>query len=514
MAMSLSAGERRAARVLQCLCGLLQWAVLVAALAGPVWRPRATLLAFTPLVVVAALNATRTAVGGARTLRHLRAARPDDPARVYHEAVAEARGTPAAVLQWEHVVHAVIIPNYAEPPALLAATVAAVAAQPEAGQTVLVLAMEDAEAGAAAKGHALAAPVRTRFRDVLVTVHPAHRPGEVPGKAANAAWAARALWRWVTEEARLAPERVVVTVADADALLPPTYLACLTADYATTPARTRCFWQAHLSFLRNVDAVPALTRGVEMLLSADHLGWLANPERRVPLSTYALSLTLLHDVGYWDPDALDEDIHVYTKAVFHCAAPVCVRPLYVPVHLTALQAHNWHATVLERFRQAYRHALGARTVGYILARHLRGGPLRVRLLGQVLLLHVILPTTLLVTAVGLPWWHACNDAATWRRADPLVAAALGLLQAGALVMALAFAATVAHYATLKGLYLHRRLSLADVAALALLPIAGVVYMYLPILAAQTTLFFRRTVPYHVAPKPASVPAPIAPAVMV
>jgi len=497
MARSLNAEQKRLARLLQCFVGALQWFTLFVALVAPLRWPRAALGLFMPFVLFAAVHGARTVYTGARTLRRLRTTRTEDAVALYERARRAG-----IALAWDDVVPAVVLPNYKEPVPLLRETIGAIAVQAEASRTLLVLAMEDSEPNAADKADELVREFGDRFADILVTVHPSGRPGEEPGKSANMSWAVRQLYKHVQKRC-IAPERVVVTVADADAILPSDYLTHLTAHFAADPNRLRRFWQGHLSFFRNAYDVPPPTRVVELMLSTDHLAWLSSPERLAPLSTYSVSLALLHHIHYWDEDVMDEDFHIFTKACFFSREPVRVEPLFVPVQLTALQADWWLDTVVQRFRQAHRHAMGARTVGYILALQLSGPPFHLHVLFRVLLAHLILPATLLVTSVGVPWWHLWNNAHAIVSGDPMAELALRIVSYASAVSGVLFLAILTNFAVLKLTVTGRGPALGDAVAFATLPVAAVVYMYLPILYAQTTLFYTESVEYRVAPKPAS-----------
>lgn len=93
---------------------------------------------------------------------------------------------------WEDVRHVVIIPNYKESESKLRQTLGAMAVCSGAMENIIpVLAMEEAEPGAALKAQALIAEFGGKFHDLLVTYHPYGLPGEVRGKSSNEAWAAK-----------------------------------------------------------------------------------------------------------------------------------------------------------------------------------------------------------------------------------------------------------------------------------------------------------------------------------
>ena len=173
---------------------------------------------------------------------------------------------------WEDVRHVVIIPNYKESESKLRQTLTAMAATLGARENVIpVLAMEEAEAGAALKAQALVTEFAGQFHDFLVTYHPYGLPGEVRGKSSNEAWAAKETVADLCERRGLDINHLTVTSCDADTLFPPQYFECLTYHFATDPRRYRRFWQAPIFFYNNIWQVPAPLRVPNAIAGLVHL---------------------------------------------------------------------------------------------------------------------------------------------------------------------------------------------------------------------------------------------------
>lgn len=266
------------------------------------------------------------------------------------------------------VRHAVIVPNYKEPLAVLERTIEGVAVQHRASERiVLVLAMEDREVGAREKGQALAKRFAGRFERVLVTVHPAGVPGELACKGSNQTFAAAEACRVMTEEMGIPLERISLSTCDADSVFHPKYFSALSLLFANDERRHSRFWQAPLFYYNNLWNVPAPIRYTAWFIHSGQLAELAMPfYDPLPISTYTLSMKLAKETQWWDPAVISEDWHVYLGVMFARDGDVGVTSVFLPTSGDATDgATPWRALV-NRYLQVLRHAWGAEDVGFIL----------------------------------------------------------------------------------------------------------------------------------------------------
>jgi len=139
----------------------------------------------------------------------------------------------------------VVVPNYRERPETLVATLERLAQSDyPTDQLNVVLAMEEREAGALAKGESLKAQFANRFAHCWITVHPL-MPNETAWKGANLSYSLRQVKRQC-DDLGWNSSRVIVTTVDADTRLHPQYLAALAVQFisAKQPTRTACWWSA------------------------------------------------------------------------------------------------------------------------------------------------------------------------------------------------------------------------------------------------------------------------------
>ena len=266
---------------------------------------------------------------------------------------------------WEWPRHMVIIPNYKETEEGLSRTLDALAAQANAGQVVIVLAMEAREQGARAKAARLLMRYRTSFADMFATYHPAGLPGETPGKGSNEAWAAREAHIRLIENGGEDIDRYTVTSCDADAVFHPRHFEALNYEFLTAPDAYRTFWQPTIFNSNNIWDIPAPLRIPDGLSGINRLSNLVLPGSvKFPTSCYSLSWRMLHEVDYWDEEVIPEDWHVFLKCSFTLGDRVNVRSLYLPLGNDCVLADGYWKTLKAHYTQSVRHAWGASDIPY------------------------------------------------------------------------------------------------------------------------------------------------------
>ncbi len=172
----------------------------------------------------------------------------------------------------------------------------------------------------------------------------------------------------MVDEGDYSLDQIVVTTMDADTLWHPRYFESLGLLFATDPQRHRTYWQAPIRYHGGVWQAHPLMRVLHAYASAWELAYLAAPWwRALPISSYSVSLRLLHDAGYYDPDAIADEWHMFIKSTFAIDGPQWVRPIYLPFLAGATAGDTWHGTIRARYHQTLRHAWGAKEIGYTLA---------------------------------------------------------------------------------------------------------------------------------------------------
>ncbi|MDQ7035270.1 MAG: glycosyltransferase [Anaerolineae bacterium] len=273
-------------------------------------------------------------------------------------------------LEWDAVQHVVIIPNYNEPIDILRRTLDSLKQQCEADtRMTIVLAMEAGEDACVEKAETLQSEYAQYFKHFHFTVHPRGLPGEMQCKSANEAWAARWIKRKLVDKLGYTIEHILVTTMDADTQWHPQHFFALTALFALNENRHQHFWQAPIRYHGNIWDINPLLRIINAYATAFELAYLAAPQwKAMPMSSYSLSLKLLHDSNYWDGDVIADEWHMFIKAYFVRGGDVEVEKVMLPFLADATTGKSLVEEMREKYLQTLRHAWGSKEIGYMMGK--------------------------------------------------------------------------------------------------------------------------------------------------
>ncbi|KAI9253620.1 hypothetical protein BY458DRAFT_541992 [Sporodiniella umbellata] len=267
------------------------------------------------------------------------------------------------------LIHAFIVPNYAEPEALLRDTIKRLANHRNAQTNyVIILAMEASEINYQVKADSLAEYFKGSFLHFMVTAHPSDIPGEARGKGSNVAYAAK---QGCTELMQKGIDRkqIILTVSDSDSSIPELYIKEVEKSFHQAEDPYYLLFAPPIFFSRNCFEVPAAVRVTDITWSAMVMSSLSNSNGLAfPCSTYSLSMMLAERVGYWDTDAdaVGEDMHMMLKCFFKTDGLARCCPIFVPINLTNVQTPGYFANLHARYVQAKRHYNGIADLAYTL----------------------------------------------------------------------------------------------------------------------------------------------------
>ena len=349
--------------VLNAIPGALAWTSLLVVFVAALFAP---LVMLWGAALLAFYSAVRFVFAGAAVvlgLRRVRAWEAIDWNAYYREHAT------ASSLPLERVHHLIIIPNYRESSQTLRLSLQRLVEQNiNRAQISVMLAMESGEDGARDKGRALKAEFEEHFANFFVEVHPKGLHQEMQCKSANEAWSARWAKRRLVDEDTYLIDDIIVTTMDADTLWHKNYLHALSALFAIDEQRHAAFWQAPIRYHSNVWDVNPFIRLIHAYSTAWELAYLAAPWwQALPMSSYSLSLKLLDQTGYWDPDVIADEWHMYIKAYFKREGDLVLRPVFLPFSANATGGDNLFDAFRQRYEQTLRHAWGAKEIGYTIA---------------------------------------------------------------------------------------------------------------------------------------------------
>lgn len=266
------------------------------------------------------------------------------------------------------VDHIVVIPNYKEPIDVLSSTLNALAkGKCATTRMTIVLAMEATDTQGEEIANQLVQLYKDRFKNLFITHHPANLPGEVPGKAANQAWAARYAKSILVDQFGMDINKITITSCDADSIFHPSYFDELGRLFAAEPHPHNRIWQPPILFESNIWRVPSSIRLITYFINCVQLAELSNPlSFAMPISSYSISLRMVDEVGYWDPAVVSEDYHMYLRCMFALHGDLKLVPIFLPTCGETVSGENRWIAWKNFYNQQVRHSWGSQDTAYLL----------------------------------------------------------------------------------------------------------------------------------------------------
>ena len=297
---------------------------------------------------------------------------------VYFAAVSYNLLTKAGKVNWykkllkekdfQDYYHYLIITNYKESASKMDETLKFIKDQNYPKSRIsIILAMEEREGEEAKKrSEYLTKKYASYFREFYTTYHKLI-PGEIIGKASNETFAAKYIDRLIMTN-KINPKKVLITVCDADSLLPEDYLSYLTFEYIHDKKRYFHFYWAPVLLYNNFWKLSLPVRVQSILSSVVRISILPQRENLIHVSTYSTNMWLLKEVGFWDPDIIPEDWHIWFQAFFKFGEEVRTLPIYLPISADAVYTNGFWNTFRNRYEQEKRRAWGVSDIPYAIVR--------------------------------------------------------------------------------------------------------------------------------------------------
>jgi cellulose synthase/poly-beta-1,6-N-acetylglucosamine synthase-like glycosyltransferase len=412
------------------------------------------------------------------------------------------------------IVHAVLIPTYTEPYAILRETVRAIteADYPKENKVVAIITRESDRPGWE-NVRRLQDEFGPRLRAFFHIKDPL-LPGIVVGKSAAMAYGGPVLRREL-DALGLDPKQVIITDLDSDFRVHRQYFAYVTQHYVTDPRRLECIFQPIPMFHNNLWRVPFAVRIMASACTQWQMFLSSRPDRLVAFSSYSMSLDLVIRSGYWDDDVIPEDSRFYWKSFFATHGGMKMVPVFLPIYGDAPEASDrgvfWERakTHANQYNQIKRWAWGVSDVPYVTIRLLHHAEiplsLRARRYGYMVFNHLTWTTLPVLLLFGAALPRLLQE--DWNLT--LAADQLGLF--AFILINIAFLNIAALILVERKInppmpsqwgFLHQ--TWADL-QLALYPIVGLLFSVLPALEAQTRLMLGMYLEYKVTEKVAEGP---------
>ncbi len=277
----------------------------------------------------------------------------------------------ASWLRYQDINHVVIISSYKEPLEIIEMAFSSLASQIDVDlKKIHVILAQEARAGQENNQKTInyfQKKYKSAFGSLTFTEHPSNLPGEIAGKHTNEAWAAKYFKKHYFNNAncKLKIENCTLTSCDVDTIFHPKYFSALTYHFASNPNRYFRFWQSPIFWHHNINSVPAFIRITGTMGNAIHIANIQEPDGIFfNYSCYSSSYKLIDSVGYWDPDMIPEDWHIFLQTFFATGGRTLVNPIFLPTIVDAPDGKNYFSALQNRYNQCLRHAWGAIDIPY------------------------------------------------------------------------------------------------------------------------------------------------------
>lgn len=274
-------------------------------------------------------------------------------------------------LKYRHIEHVVIIPSYKEPIEVIEMIFSSLAAQIDIDlKKIHIVFSQEVRAGIENNTQTenyFKQKYNSTFGSLTFTAHPSDTQGEIAGKHTNEAYAAKFFKSKYLDSGKLKIENCTITSCDVDTIFHPKYFSALTYHFAKNPLRYFRFWQSPIFWHHNINDVPAPTRIIGTMGNVIHIANIQEPDGLFfNYSCYSSSYSLIDLAGYWDPDMIPEDWHIFLQSFFASGGKASVEPIFLPTIVDAPTGNNYFSALKNRYDQCVRHAWGAIDIPYAL----------------------------------------------------------------------------------------------------------------------------------------------------
>ncbi len=196
-----------------------------------------------------------------------------------------------------------------------------------------------------------------KFHEFIATIHPKNRPNEIPGKSANATWAAHNLQKYLDDH-HIDYENVILSNFDADTVADKQYFSELTFRYIVEENRSTKTYQPTHFFHNNIWEVPMLIRMISLSSTFIRLAESMNPEKYKSFSSRSMGFQSAVDSDFWDPMVIPEDSRQYWTSYIKYHGNNELVQVYTPVYMDAVQSKTYVGTFKDQYKQLRRWAWG------------------------------------------------------------------------------------------------------------------------------------------------------------
>ncbi|MBU1684350.1 glycosyltransferase family 2 protein [Patescibacteria group bacterium] len=271
-------------------------------------------------------------------------------------------------IKWNNIIHLVIFPTYNESLEIIQSSFnALVNSNWPAEKMIVVLAIEErAGEEAKIKSEIIKKKFAHRFKNFLITIHPANIDGELQGKGANQAWAGRAVKEKIIDQQNLDYNKILVSIFDIDTIIYKDYFFCLTYKFLTVNNPYQASYQPIPVYHNNIWQAPFFARVAAYSNTFWQMMMQIRQEKLVTYSSHSMTFRALVDVDFWSVNMVSEDSRIFWHCFCYYNGEYRVEPLHFPVSMDATMDKNFWKTIKSLYKQQRRWGWGVENVPYLM----------------------------------------------------------------------------------------------------------------------------------------------------
>lgn len=275
-------------------------------------------------------------------------------------------------IQPDELIHVVFLIFYKESYELLERSIASYAESNIDNQKLwLVLASEERAGDHGQKIYDLVQKHYGKlFVRIILSVHPAHIPGEIKSKSSNATYAGKQL-RKELDRINKPYDEVVIHNFDADTRVYPEYFNAVAYTYLASELGTPTSFQPIHNYANNIWDTPALMRLIAQSSTIIFMNSTMRPSHFHHFSSRSDVFSTIVSIGYWTVDAIPEDSRQYYDSFFKFKDHLEVEPIFIPLRMDAVLAEGYWRTVKNQYQQLRRWAWGVVDFPYVVEKALK-----------------------------------------------------------------------------------------------------------------------------------------------
>lgn len=272
-------------------------------------------------------------------------------------------------LSFDKINHVIIISSYKEPIEVVEMVVTSLASQVDINLKNIHVCIGLEERAGSVNNDPTIKYFTKKYKDTFASltfpIHPDGIAGEIAGKHTNEAWAAKDFMKHFLDTGKVDVKHLTISSCDVDTIFHPRYFSALSYNFSKNPKRYQSFWQSPIFWHHNINQVPSPIRIIGTLGNVIHIANIQEPDGLFfNYSCYSSSFKLIKQAGFWDPDFIPEDWHIFLQSFFATKGQVSVVPIFLPTIVDAPSGKNFFDAIKNRYNQCIRHAWGATDIAY------------------------------------------------------------------------------------------------------------------------------------------------------